>query len=427
MLPGMRHFILILCFAFLVLPAFAAGKGKPAGTTVTDLRMMRDPAGTTRLVLDVTAAVPFRSFVLNNPQRLIIDLPRMNWAAPMNKGDRNRFVKSYRMGSYQKDTLRIVFELNRPVIVSQQMRLAPTDGRPWQYIFDLKPVDPVRFQQAVQKVNVGGEAPATATNNATGNLTGVTTTTAKVMVEPKATQTAPTAIKKPLIIIDAGHGGVDPGAHAVNGMYEKNITLAVAKALRDDLEATGRYRVKMTRDRDIYIKLPERVHIARAAGGDMFISLHADTISRSNVQGASVYTLSEKASDAETAKLAERENAVDSLVNVNVGDVDTDVANILIDLVTRDTMNQSKVLAETVVSTFKHSGIHTLPILPHRSAGFAVLKSPDIPSILIEMGYLSNHQEADNLSDDSYRQKLAGSVAKIVDRYFSETSKLAAY
>ena len=410
MLRVMLHrFILYLVLGFFVFPAFAGSKTP----TVTDLKMMRNPNGQTRLVLDVTAAVPYRSFVLGNPARVVIDLPRMNWAAPLNKGDRNRTVKSYKMGAFEKDTLRLVLLLNRPAVIASQARIAPETGKNWQYVFDLQPVDPVRFQQAINKINNGGEDTPQPLSPSSAQATA------------KTTQSIAATVKKPLIVIDAGHGGVDPGALATNGTYEKIITLATAKELGRLLEASGKYRVKLTRDRDIYIKLPERVRIARAASADLFVSLHADTIARPNVQGASVYTLSETASDAETAKLAERENAVDSLVNVNVGDVDADVADILIDLVTRDTMNQSKVLAETVVQTFKQSGIHTLPILPHRSAGFAVLKSPDIPSILIEMGYLSNKEEADNLANDVYRKKLAAAVAKIVERYFNETSKAA--
>lgn len=425
MLPAMRRYsflaLAVLCLS--TLPAFAQQAAR-----VTDLRMMRDPSRQTRLELDITAAVPYRSFVLNNPPRLVIDLPNMGWSAPMNKGDRNGYVRSYRRGTFQKDTLRLVFDLNKPVIVAQQSRITPAAGRPWRYIFDLKPVNPIQFQQAINKVNVGGGAPVTATQNAAPTpAPSVPDAVATPAHMPAAKQIAKTIEKKPLVILDAGHGGVDPGAIASNGAREKNITLAVAQEVKRQLLATGRYRVQMTRDSDIFVKLPDRVRIARRAGADLFISLHADTVPRPQVHGASVYTLSDKASDIETAKLAERENAVDTLVNVDVGHVDADVADILIDLVTRDTMNQSKVLAETVVSTFHQKGVSTLPQRPHRSAGFAVLKAPDIPSVLIEMGFLSNRQEADMLTSATHRQKLGKAITGVVDRYFNETSKTAAY
>jgi N-acetylmuramoyl-L-alanine amidase len=407
----MMRFALLFCFLFgMFLSPAHAGNG-----AVTDLRLFYE-GDTTRLTLEIDRAVPYRTFVLNNPMRMVIDLPLVDWRAPMNKGDRRGRIKSYRQSVFQGDTRRVVFDLNIPMQVVRHTRLAPSSGKGWQYIFDMRVATAVQFQQALNKVQVGGGASNTATVGTSDNHT-VNQGTIPAM-ETSPVLTASTATKIPLIVIDAGHGGVDSGAIASNGVYEKNITLATARKLRDVLLATKRYRVKMTRDSDVFIKLPQRVAIARQAGADLFVSLHADTIMRPTVQGASVYTLSETASDAETAKLAERENAVDSLVNVDVGDVEDDVADILIDLVTRDTMNQSKVLAGTVVSTFKISGVAMLPQNPHRSAGFAVLKAPDIPSVLIEMGYLSNRNEADKLSTAAHQQKIASAIAKVVDRFF---------
>ena len=418
----MRRFIFpVLLICLISAPVFAAVTG------VTDVTITRAENNQTRFTLEITKDAPYRVFILNNPPRMVIDLPKMEWHGPLNKGDRNGIIKSYRRGTYQGDTLRIVIDLNRPAILAAHEKQTPTQNTPWQYSFFLKTVDAMTFQKAINKVMTGNGAPSTAVNGATEKGAAAIVKNEVVRTDNKPTQIASTAVKKPLIVIDAGHGGVDPGALATNGIYEKNITLATAKEVKRLLEETGKYRVKLTRDTDIYIKLPDRVRIARSAGADMFISLHADTIGRSNVMGSSVYTLSDKASDEQTAKLAERENAVDTLVNVDVGNVDADVADILIDLVTRDTMNQSKVLADTVVSTFKGTGIHTLPITPHRSAGFAVLKSPDIPSILIEMGYLSNAKEADQLASATYRTKLATSVTRVVDRFFTTTSKMAAY
>lgn len=423
MLAPMRRFILLFLLLTFFLPAVSM-----AADQVTNVTIQRvTQANQTRFSIETNTAAPYRAFVLNNPPRLVIDLPKMDWTAPMNKGDRSGTIKSYRKGIYQKDTLRIVLDLNRPALLSHHERQSAAKGQGWRYVFDLKPVSAIEFQKTINTVNVGGGAPATATNGVLNIPKNARIQQPDSNTPNVPTQTATITNKKPLIVIDAGHGGVDPGAIATNGIYEKNITLATAKEVRRLLEATGKYRVKLTRDTDIFIKLPERVRIARRANADMFISLHADTIGRSVVKGSSVYTLSDVASDTETAKLAARENAVDTLVNVDVGHVDADVADILIDLVTRDTMNQSKVLAETVVGTFKSSGIHTLPQRPHRSAGFAVLKAPDIPSVLIEMGFLSNKEEADLLGKASYRTKLAASIARVIDRFYNETSKMAAY
>ncbi len=191
-----------------------------------------------------------------------------------------------------------------------------------------------------------------------------------------------------VVAIDAGHGGQDPGAISLSGVYEKQITLATARALRDELKALGRYRVLLTRDRDVFIRLRDRIAIARAAGADLFLSLHADKVENPAVRGLSVYTLSERASDAEAAALADAENKVDLLGGVKLKGQSPEVTDILIDLVQRDTMNQSAQMASLLVRELREETL----LLPrtHRFAGFAVLKSPDVPSALIELGYLSN-------------------------------------
>ncbi len=416
-------------FAFLVVFLFAL---PVHAQNVTDIRIGRAAPNHTRFVLDISQSVPYRAFVLNNPMRLVIDLPNIQWSAPMNKGDAARTIKSYRKGVYNQDTLRIVVELNKPMILTKPSRLPPEKNRAWRYVFDLKPVDPMTFNRSVNVVHTGGGAPVTATKGTNDSRLGtqplqIPAPKNSVLAPPKTTQVATNVFRRKIIVLDAGHGGFDPGARAVTGVYEKVITLATAREVKKLLEATGKYTVKMTRDSDVFIKLPDRVKIARRHNADLFVSLHADTIGRSNVQGASVYTLSDMASDLETAKLAERENAVDSLVNVDVGQVDADVEDILIDLVTRDTMNQSKILAETVVDMFHLNGVMTLPQRPHRAAGFAVLKAPDIPSVLIEMGYLSNREEAKRLSTPAHRLKVAKAVVQTIDRYFTQTSKQASY
>jgi N-acetylmuramoyl-L-alanine amidase len=230
-------------------------------------------------------------------------------------------------------------------------------------------------------------------------------------------------VRKPLIIIDPGHGGVDPGAHGINDTNEKNVTLALAKKLKATLESTGHYRVALTRDKDIFIKLRDRVTFARDREADLFISLHADSVGeRSNVSGVSIYTLSEKASDAQTAKLAEQENKVDLIAGIDLSAEDQDVANILVDLAMRDTMNQSNFFANKVVEKLKANSVRLLD-RPHRSAGFAVLKAPDIPSVLVETGFMSNQKEVTLLNSDSHREKLAKAITSAVETYFDQVRK----
>lgn len=224
-----------------------------------------------------------------------------------------------------------------------------------------------------------------------------------------------------VVVIDAGHGGKDPGARSPSGLLEKNITLAMARALGDDLRRRG-YTVYLTRDTDIFIPLRGRVDIGRKHKADLFISVHADSMGNGSrtTRGASVYTLSDVASDKESEKLAARENQADIIGGIDLSHEDKDVANILIDLAMRDTMNQSKKLANSLVSEFNGAGLFMLTPA-HRFAGFAVLKAADVPSILIELGFLSNPSEAEALNDPSYRARLARSIADSVavynDRY----------
>ena len=224
-----------------------------------------------------------------------------------------------------------------------------------------------------------------------------------------------------IIVIDAGHGGVDPGAISVSGAYEKDITLPMALALKKALEQDGRYKAVLTRSTDVFLRLRERVEVARAAGADLFISLHADSvgspIGAQTVRGASVYTLSEQASDKEAEALAAKENKADIIAGVDLGGKSIDVSNILIDLAQRESMNEAARFAALLVDDLKD----VVPVLDrsHRFAGFAVLKAPDIPSVLIEMGYLSNKADEQRLRSEAQRAKLAAAMRQAVDSFFA--------
>ena len=239
-------------------------------------------------------------------------------------------------------------------------------------------------------------------------------------MEPIAPREIP-ADGKPVVVIDPGHGGVDPGAIGVSGIYEKYITLAVARELKAQLEKNGRYKVHLTRDRDIFIRLRDRIAIARQYNADLFISLHADTVSNAQMRGLSVYTLSQNASDSEAQALADKENKADLIAGIDLSHESADVANILIDLAQRETMNRSAGFAGGVVEEVGRDV--TLLGNTHRFAGFAVLKAPDVPSVLIEAGYLSNEVEERALRQPEYRAKLAKGIARAVDRFFLQGQK----
>jgi N-acetylmuramoyl-L-alanine amidase len=228
--------------------------------------------------------------------------------------------------------------------------------------------------------------------------------------------------RKPhLVVLDPGHGGVDPGAIGFSGAYEKDIALATAREVARQLEASRRYRVQMTRSGDEFVPLQDRVAFAHAAGGELFLSIHADALPNSGVRGASVFTLSEKASDKEAAELAARENKADLIAGIDLSRHEPVVSEILFDLARRQTNNLSIRLARELVSELGRE----VPLLnhSHRSAGFVVLKAPDIPSALVELGCLSNREEERLLQQPAYQRKLATGLVRSVNDYFDLVAK----
>ena len=239
----------------------------------------------------------------------------------------------------------------------------------------------------------------------------------------------PKSVKKPmppprpkLVFLDPGHGGKDPGALGVRGTQEKVVVMAIARELQRELQAGGRYRVMLTRASDSFVALRERVARAQAAKADLFLSLHADAHPDSDVRGASVYTLSEEATDREAAALAARENRADAVISgMRLSDKDDNVARTLVAMSQRGTVNDSRRLADTIVRTFGQNGVRLLP-RTHRQAGFAVLTSPDIPAALVEMGYLSNPQDEKLLTVRQHQIALARALRASVDAHFAASA-----
>ena len=238
--------------------------------------------------------------------------------------------------------------------------------------------------------------------------------TAFAAAQPRGTH------RRRTIMLDPGHGGLDPGAIGITGVYEKHISLAAAREAARMLEATGRYEVKLTRDDDEFIPLTDRVQRAEAVNADLFLSIHADANHDSHIRGASVFTLSDQASDAGAAALATRENKADRIAGVDISNRDPIVGEILFDLARRQTNNMSLRLASALVDELGRD----VPLLnnTHRSAGFVVLKAPDIPSVLVELGVLSNWEEERSLRQPAYQQRLAGSIVRSINDYFEHVS-----
>jgi N-acetylmuramoyl-L-alanine amidase len=361
----------------------------------------------TRFVIDLDQDVDFTYFLLPDPYRIIIDMPEIDWNAPPGKvTSGGGLISGLRYGLFKPGTFRVVLDVAEPSLVSKIFSLPPGGGKPNRLVVDLKPTGREAFLTASRQSMEAYSARSRNDTSATEQSVDV------------AVQSGRGGDEKPLIAIDAGHGGVDPGAIGVGNVYEKDLTLAAARQLAETLTASGRYRVLLTRDKDVFLKLRQRVDIARKAGADLFISLHADSIANPKHRGGSVYTLSENASDKEAAALASKENKADVIAGIDLSDENTLVQSILIDLAQRETMNLSATLAANMVSQLAQS--IELQRRTHRFAGFAVLKAPDIPSALFEMGYLSNATDAKLLQSPAHRKKIADAVMRAIDIYFEK-------
>lgn len=365
----------------------------------------------TRIVLEMSNTVGFKTFLLDGPERLVIDLPVTTLPASGLKMPASNSFKGLRHGRYDGTTTRLVIDLAHPAKIVAAFTLPPNAGKPARLVVDITPVNRNAFRHEISKIY-------RSTPGAPGESVMEASHTIPVPPVPPP-RAVPTT--KPLIVIDAGHGGVDPGAIGAGNVKEKDVTLALAHHLKNVLERSGRYNVLLSRHDDTYIKLYDRVDFARRKNADMFISIHADSIDKPDVRGASIYTLSNTASDAQTAKLAARENRADLIAGVDLSHENPEVANILIDLAMRDTMNQSRYFAGTVVDQLKVRGVRVLPN-PHRYAGFAVLKAADIPSVLIEAGFMSNSEEVSLLRSDAYREKLSTAILSGIDSYFGRVA-----
>ncbi len=394
-----RRFVVAAGSAALLVPSLVRAAG------IASTMRLHDHGPYTRLVLELSEGVEFSIFQLADPYRIVVDLPELDWAiAGEGPTESAGLVNAVRYGLFQPGNARIVVDLAGPSGVKNAFVLPPTGTTPFRFVLDMEPVSRDSFMASVGQRHRTG---ALDTADASEKAPALTTQQEFPQLEKSAEN------RKPVIVVDPGHGGVDPGAIGVSGIYEKVITLAAARQLKERLEGTGQYKVVLTRDRDVSLGLRERREIAHRAQADLFVSLHADSMKNTNVRGLSVYTLSENASDKEAAALAQQENNADIIIGVDLSHESREVRHILVDLAQRESMNLATNLATKLISQLQRD----IKLLrnTHRFAGFAVLKSPDIPSVLIEMGYLSNREEEKALKQASYREKLMAAVARGLD------------
>ena len=391
-LPGMLSLLFIL----------QSPSPAQAGGGITSLRIGQG-IGNVRIVLDSDRSFDYKAFLLNGPKRLVVDTQGVPVSKAIeNYADKNNLVSQVRLGSLEGGT-RIVFDLQKPAVIKKAFMLAPQSSFGYRFVVDVEIASEREFAAKI------------------GNGHAFTNDNSKTKIAVKSNISKPQAKAerknaRKIIVLDPGHGGKDPGAIGYSGVYEKHLTLAMAKELKAELEKNGSYKVYLTRSTDVFIPLRERVKIARRHNADLFLSIHADSIRNRNTKGLSVYTLSETASDREAAALAERENKADVIAGLDFSDHTKEVADILINLAQRETMNRSSEFAAFLVREMKKSV--KLVDNTHRFAGFAVLKAPDVPSVLLEMGYLSNSSEERLLKQKSYRKKLATSASRAINNFF---------
>ncbi len=363
----------------------------------------------TRFILDLDKKIDVHAFLLAEPDRAVIDIPQVSFRLAPGAGDTGRgLIKAFRYGLVMPGGSRIVFDLAGPAKIEKAYVLDAANGQPPRLVVELETVDRAAFNRLLAVSNSseglrGAVSPEPAVDDATGSTGGATPSD-----------------MRPVVVIDPGHGGIDNGTQASTGETEKDLVLAFAMALRDRIEQDGRYHVVMTRTDDTFIPLAERVRVARTNGAALFVSIHADALPRreGDARGATIYTLSDKASDAEAERLAEAENKADAIGGVNLTEEPTDVADILIDLAQRETRTFSNRFARLLMSEMQTTmRMHKHPL---KSAGFRVLKAPDVPSVLVELGFVSNKADLRQMVSDDWRSKTVGSVAKAVETFLAK-------
>lgn len=372
----MKRYILYFILAFLLLPQLAASS---ANVSVKNLRLWNAPDNT-RVVLDLSRSIEHRISTFSNPDRIAIDLKNASLSSgiPHEVKD-NPFIARFRYGQYSKDITRIVIDLKKPVRVKS---------------FTLKPNKVYGYRLVVDMYDK---------NEA---------------VAPKVIRSAPKHTGIVTVAIDAGHGGEDFGASGKKKAREKKVVLSIAKELKKLIDKDPALRSYMTRTGDYYIPLRKRTKLARQANADLFVSIHADAFRRSSARGASVYALSKSGASSETARwLANKENAADLVGGASISDREDVVAGVLLDMQMDKTLEFSISFGDEVLKEMKKiSKLHSKTV---QQAGFVVLKSPDIPSVLVETGFISNPYEERKLKTSKYQQQIANAIYKGIKKFIN--------
>ncbi len=438
-MPGKRAFRMLARLALVLLFMAGGFKLPPAAAAepvATGARIGGDETRT-RFVADLTAAVGYTVYVLPEPYRVMIDLPALRFDLPPDSGSMTRgLITQYRYGEVGEGRSRIVIETDGPVLIDKSFAVEAQAGQPARIVVDLVRTSEEAFAAALKSDEktamaaiadaavAGKPAPSVAAAEPVADAprSVIPLPRPKPGKEPAALARKPEKPKRAegrrLVVIDPGHGGIDPGAIGSKKTKEKDVVLAYGLKLRDILKSTGEIDVIMTRTDDKFLSLKDRVRVARDNEADLFIAVHADTVRGPAARGATIYTLSEKASDAEAEALAHKENRADIIGGLDLDTESEEVTDILIDLVQRESKNHSLFFAKRAVAEMQ--GVTRFTGKPMRSAGFVVLKAPDVPSVLVELGYLSSKDDEKQLTSPEWRAKVAGAMAQAIEKYFAQ-------
>lgn len=375
----------------LALAAMQPATAKPL--ELRDLAIAGDSVKT-RMLFSLDVEAEPKLMLLRSPHRLVIDLPEARFRFDEKALKPRGLITGIKYGPIGEGMSRIVVSAKGPFKIVDFNVLANKEKAGNRLVLDLEAASEQLFEAALAE-----QATSTASTTSSPAKNG-------------DKQTAQKAEDRFTVVIDPGHGGIDGGANGVSGTLEKDVTLAFSRELRDQLNKSADLDVILTRDDDAFLRLDERVRLAREKSADLFISIHADTIRLKGISGATVYTVSDQASDAASAALATRENLSDQLAGIKIEDEDHQIADILVDLIRRETHSFSVRFAKTLVGELKQSV--TMINNPHRMAGFRVLRAPDVPSVLVELGYLSNESDEKHLLDAEWRARAARGIVDAV-------------
>jgi len=389
-----------------ILGARSAARDIAAGVAATGATVERS-ATSAKFVFDLNRPVAVDAYVLADPDRVVVELPETNFlldpalgraVVAKSKAEPPPLAPSFRFGQFARGRSRIVFDLSGPARIVKAVAEPTESGGAARLVVELADTAPDAFRAAARAARAAQlqKAPRDET----------------------AAAAPPQPQVKPLVVIDAGHGGVDMGAVGAKAIYEKDVVLDVSRRLAAKLEASAKVRTLLTRNSDEFVPLNDRVKLARKSGAALFVSVHADMLNETSVHGATVYTVSDRASDAEAARVAATENAADKAGGMAEAEEIGDVNDILFDLTRRETRAIGHQFATSLIDFWKAGG--DLNKNPIRSAGFVVLKAPDVPSVLLELGYMSNERDLAKLSSEQWRQSAADRVAQSIERYFTK-------